>query len=126
MTARNWRNYFRNIENEFWIYKCIRESKKGLTFGELLGVTGLSKSVLTRHLKSMSSPKILILEGIGRERRYNISPAVKEKLAHHTAEEMVAVFIRAMLSHVPDKTLRNPEKRVEVVEEFRKCGGSRR
>jgi DNA-binding transcriptional ArsR family regulator len=87
--SRNWRNAFDRTRHEAQILLKLFESNKGLTFGELLDDTELSKPVLSQHLKSLSSPfdfrrihytPMVIQEGVGRSRRYKLDPKTREDI----------------------------------------------
>jgi hypothetical protein len=124
MTVRNWMDRWENLKSEMKIVSAAK-SNDGLTFEGLLRATGLSRSVLYRHLKKMTAPKgpILVREGGARMgRKYKISPFMDGIFARHTQEEAIDAVMLLLLSSVPRKTLRNPDKRKKVVEELKRFG----
>lgn len=91
--SRNWKNEFVRTKHVGEIVSKIYSSEEGLSFGELLKATGLSKPVLSQHLRYLTSPVRIIVKkqpislgpsliqvGTGRSRRYKLSPEEAETI----------------------------------------------
>jgi len=91
--SRNWKNEFVRQKHAGEIVSKIYNSEEGLSFGELLKATGLSRPVLSQHLRSLTSPLRIIVKkqpisvgpvltqmGTGKSRRYKLSPDEAETI----------------------------------------------
>lgn len=91
--SRNWKNEFVRQKHVGEIVSKIYNSEEGLSFGKLLKDTGLSRPVLSQHLRYLTSPRsiivkkqrivlepVLIQVGTGRSTRYKLNPEEAETI----------------------------------------------
>jgi DNA-binding transcriptional ArsR family regulator len=100
---RDWRDNTLKILNSATILFRIHSSKEGLTFGQLLKITEVSKPTLSKHLKELMKLNLVLQEGLGRDRRYKATARTLAVFESEGEDRYIWNLIFFLFEHLPTK-----------------------
>lgn len=99
---RNWRAEFENLANSSRILALLYTGG-GLTFGELVKESQLSKPTVSQHLKGLIRHGLVLQEGTVGDRRYVVGPEVASSIKEMGIDELFGGTLVLLIGHLPKK-----------------------
>jgi DNA-binding transcriptional ArsR family regulator len=98
----NWRSDIEDIANSSTIVYLLY-SGGGLTFGELLEQAQLSKPTVSHHLKGLMQQGRVLQEGIGKDRKYVVEPALASAIKATGIDGYLGALFAIIVGKLPRK-----------------------